>query len=96
VHRDELFLLKHGVVVDPAASADDEQRARDWPARSWQLVHAWGSGGVYPNFPDPDLEEWAPEYHGTNRDRLLRVKARYDPGGFFGGAPAGEPRPDHR
>jgi FAD/FMN-containing dehydrogenase len=90
VHRNELFLLKHGVVVDPAASADDRQRARDWLARSWQLAHPWGSGGVYPNFPDPDLEEWAPAYHGTNGDRLLRVKAKYDPGRLFGGEPAGD------
>jgi hypothetical protein len=38
---------------------------------------------VYQNFPDPDLEDWAHAYHGTNYDRLVRVKARYDPGGFF-------------
>jgi len=40
-----------------------------------------GSGGVYPNWPDPDLEGWA--YHGGNLDRLARVKREYDPYGFF-------------
>lgn len=44
-------------------------------------VHPWGSGGVYPNFPDPELADAARAYHGTNHDRLLRVNARYDPGG---------------
>ena len=58
--------------------------ARDWMARSWTLVHPWGSGGVYPNFPDPDLQDWAHAYYGTNYDRLRRVKAAYDPDGFFG------------
>jgi FAD/FMN-containing dehydrogenase len=83
VHRAELFLLKHAVVVDPDAPAVERETARDWLARSWELVRPWGSGRVYPNFPDPDLEDWAHAYYGTNYDRLARIKARYDPGGFF-------------
>jgi hypothetical protein len=46
-------------------------------------VHPWGSGGVYPNFPDPDLAGWEHAYHGDNYDRLARVKASYDPDDFF-------------
>jgi FAD/FMN-containing dehydrogenase len=42
-----------------------------------------GIWGVYPNFPDPDLQDWAHAYHGTNDDRLRRVKAAYDPDGLF-------------
>lgn len=38
---------------------------------------------MFPNFPDPDLEDWASAYFGTNLDRLLSVKARYDPGNLF-------------
>jgi FAD/FMN-containing dehydrogenase len=82
-HRDERFLLKQAVVVDPDTPATERQAARRWLARSWDLVHPWGSGGVYPNFPDPDLEDWAHAYHGTNLERLRRVKRRYDPGSFF-------------
>ena len=46
-------------------------------------MHPLGSGGVYPNFPDPDLEDWEHAYYGENYARLLRVKATYDPDGFF-------------
>jgi hypothetical protein len=46
-------------------------------------VHEWGSGGVYPNFPDTDLERWDEAYWGGNRERLLEVKASYDPDGAF-------------
>lgn len=83
-HRAERFLLKQAVVIDPAAPAVELEAARSWLRRSWAMVHPWGSGGVYPNFPDPDLEDWARAYHGTNYDRLLRVKAAYDPDGTFG------------
>jgi FAD/FMN-containing dehydrogenase len=82
-HRDERFLLKHAVVVDSDGAAHGRDAARDWLARSWLLVHPHGSGGVFPNFPDPDLTDWARAYHGANYERLARVKARYDPGNVF-------------
>ncbi|MCU7722824.1 FAD-binding oxidoreductase [Actinoplanes sp. KI2] len=75
-HRDALFLLKHSVT-------GEQDSARRWLAGSHASVHAWGTGGVYPNFPDPDLTDWATAYHGPNYPRLQRVKARYDPAGFF-------------
>jgi FAD/FMN-containing dehydrogenase len=83
VHRAERFLVQHLVMIGADAEQAERGAARDWLARSWALVHPWGSGGVYPNFPDPDVQDWARAYHGTNHDRLRRVKAAYDPGGFF-------------
>ena len=83
VHRDGLFQLKHSVSVDPEAPAVKKEDARRWIARSWGLVHPWGTGGVFPNFVDPELEGWAEAYYGINYDRLVRIKAQYDPTGFF-------------
>jgi FAD/FMN-containing dehydrogenase len=83
VHRDQLYWLKHAVVIDPAAPTAAKQAAHRWANRSWALVHRWGSGRVFPNFADPDLEGWADAYYGGNLDRLRRVKARYDPGNDF-------------
>jgi hypothetical protein len=83
VHRDELFQLKHAVTVDPVASSNQKMDAQGWVLRSWESVHPWGSGRVFQNFVDPDLKEWADAYYGTNYDRLVRVKAQYDPTGFF-------------
>ena len=87
-HRTARFLLKHAVVVDPGATASERATARAWLARSWELAHESGTGGVYPNFPDPDLDDWDAAYHGRNRERLLAVERRYDPKGVFGAAPA--------
>ena len=82
-HREERFLLKHDVAIAAGATAAERTSAGDWLARSWALVHPWGSGRVYPNFPDPDVEDWPAAYHGANLDRLARVKAAYDPGNVF-------------
>jgi FAD/FMN-containing dehydrogenase len=92
-HRDARFLLKQAVVIDPDTPAAGRQAAWSWLRTSWESVHPWGTGGVYPNFPDPDLPAWSPAYYGDNRERLLRIKAAYDPDGFFHGgeAPTQEP-----
>jgi FAD/FMN-containing dehydrogenase len=82
-HRDAMFLLKHSAAVDLHAPAGERDAAREWLARSHASVHRWGSGGVYPNFPDLDLADWSRAYHGANYASLQRVKARYDPDGFF-------------
>ena len=79
-HRAERFLLKHAVVVAPGAPDAD---ARAWLDRSWEIVHPHGSGGVYPNFPDPALEDPLRAYHGPNLERLRAVKAAYDPERVF-------------
>ncbi len=82
-HRHELFLLKHAVTVPADARDADRDRACRWLERSWELLRASAAGGVFPNFPDPDLAEWARAYHGPNHERLTRVKARYDPDNVF-------------
>ncbi|HEY1623885.1 MAG TPA: FAD-binding oxidoreductase [Streptosporangiaceae bacterium] len=71
-HRGERFLLEH-----MAGPADP------WPDRSWAIAHADGSGRVYPNFPDPALDDPAAAYHAGNYPRLSAVKHAYDPGRFF-------------
>jgi hypothetical protein len=71
-HRGERFLVDH------LADATDP-----WVDRSWLTAHADGSGRVYPNFPDPALDDWAVAYHAGNYPRLAAVKNAYDPDRFF-------------
>jgi FAD/FMN-containing dehydrogenase len=54
-----------------------------WLDKSWQVAHLDGSGRVYPNFPDPRLEDWATAYHADNLPRLEAVKRAYDPDRLF-------------
>jgi hypothetical protein len=78
-HRDERFLLKQTAFVEAA----DAAHGRGWLQRSFELARPWGSGHVYPNFPDPDLEDPSRAYYAANLPRLRRVKAAYDPEGRF-------------
>jgi len=82
-HRQELFSLKHTASVDPRAPTAARDAAQRWLTKSWQTVRPWGSRRVFPNFPDPHLADWRHAYYGANYERLLSVKATYDPGNFF-------------
>jgi FAD/FMN-containing dehydrogenase len=70
-HRTERFVLKPG--------GDDP----GWVARAYDIVHPYGSGGVYANFPDLALADPLSAYHGANLERLEAVKERYDPENVF-------------
>ena len=80
-HRDARFLLKHAAVRRPGRRRPP--RRASGSTASWTITHPFGTGGVYPNFPEDGLDPWAQEYHGPNRERLLELKRRYDPDGVF-------------
>jgi FAD/FMN-containing dehydrogenase len=86
VHRGERFLLQHLAGVRPDAAPAAKASARRWVRRSYELARPPASPGVYPNFPDPQLDDPPAAYYGTNLPRLRRIKAAYDPGMVFGGA----------
>jgi FAD/FMN-containing dehydrogenase len=79
-HRDARFLVKLGAVTAPGA---DSAPARAWLGAAYELLAPHGTGGSYPNFPDPDLEDPLRAYHGVNLERLRGVKERYDPERVF-------------
>jgi FAD/FMN-containing dehydrogenase len=83
VHRTGLFQLKHSAVAEPPGAAGAQNAAHRWVTRSWATTHPYGSGLVFPNFPDPDLGSPADCYYGSNLPRLRLLKQRYDPGGLF-------------
>jgi FAD/FMN-containing dehydrogenase len=82
-HRDELLSVEHIVIVDPAAPDADKHAAHTWVTRSWESIRRWGSGRVYPCFPDAELADWGRAYYGDNYARLRAIKATYDPRNVF-------------
>jgi FAD/FMN-containing dehydrogenase len=90
VQRDELFLLKQAATLT-TVSPQSVATARSWLKRSWQLLHPWGTGLVYPNFPDDELSDPYSSYWDSNRQRLGHVKAVYDPDNVFRSPQSVEP-----
>jgi FAD/FMN-containing dehydrogenase len=83
VHRSALFSAQF--LTGWQEKADDATIAR---CKSWlRDFHADmaedSSGGAYVNYIDAELEGWQRAYYGSNYDRLVRIKAAYDPGGLF-------------
>ncbi len=74
-HRDARFCLK-------ISSGDAE-----WVERTWARLAPLSTGGVYPNFAEPQRDPWDPAYHLGNRERLLAVRAAYDPTGLWSASP---------
>jgi FAD/FMN-containing dehydrogenase len=73
-HRAEAYLVDNTVVTRA-----DVQGARLRLDRSWATIAPFGTGRVYPNFPDPDRPLPATAYHGGNLERLRRIHAAADP-----------------
>jgi hypothetical protein len=49
-----------------------------WVGWSWDITHADGSGRVYPNVADPDLDDWSPRTAGDNLPRLIAAERVWD------------------
>jgi FAD/FMN-containing dehydrogenase len=82
-HRTALFQIGHHGIVTFHADQDQRVAALEWSARSWQTVHPWATGRVYPNYPDRGLVDWPTAYYGENLPRLQRIRSHYDPGDLF-------------
>jgi len=81
-------MAKKHITVEVIAEGDERFLLKmtgppDWLGEAWRVTRGFGSGGVYPNFPDPALENALTAYHGTNLPRLRQVKAAYDPDNVF-------------
>jgi hypothetical protein len=74
-HRDARFLLKQSATVAPG------DRPSGWLDGSAALTSKYGTGGAYPNFPEPGRPDTA--FWGLNTARRQAVRTAYDPDGVF-------------
>ena len=56
---------------------------RHWLRGFHAAMEPYASGFAYQNYIDPELDGWRDAYYGANWDRLVAVKAKYDPHDFF-------------
>ncbi|WP_405526917.1 FAD-binding oxidoreductase [Streptomyces avidinii] len=83
VHRDALSLVSMDTSwSEQDAPATVEANLR-WLAELREAMAPYAGEGAYQNFIDPDLPDWRTAYYGANYPRLIEIKKRVDPDGFF-------------
>ncbi|HKO15584.1 MAG TPA: FAD-binding oxidoreductase [Gemmatimonadaceae bacterium] len=79
-HRDAQLLMNvHGRWADPAK----DELCIAWARALFQAAAPYATGGVYVNFLTQEEEARVRAAYGTNYDRLVALKNRYDPANLF-------------
>jgi FAD/FMN-containing dehydrogenase len=79
-HRDGQFVMNvHGRWVDPAK--DDQ--CIGWARDLFRAAAPFATGAVYVNFLTQEEEDRVRAAYGSNYDRLVQLKGRYDPKNLF-------------
>jgi hypothetical protein len=69
-----------GVDPDPA----NKERITSWAKEYWEALHPFGAGGGYVNFMmEGEGEDRIRATYEGNFDKLVQIKAKYDPDNFF-------------
>jgi hypothetical protein len=83
VHRGALFSAQFLTGWPEKADGATIARCQSWLRDFHADMARDSSGGAYVNYIDAELEGWKRAYYGSNYDRLVRIKAAYDPDGLF-------------
>ncbi|MFN2628707.1 MAG: FAD-binding oxidoreductase [Gaiellaceae bacterium] len=78
VHRNALFSAQYLAYWRGGGAA-----ALAWIRGFYAAMRPHVSGFAYQNYIDPDLAHWQHAYYGSNYARLVQIKKRHDPDGFF-------------
>jgi len=68
-----------GVDPDPA----NAQKITTWCKDYWEALHPFSAGGAYVNFMMDEGQERVQATYRDNYQRLVEIKAKYDPTNFF-------------
>ncbi|MEU7551362.1 FAD-binding oxidoreductase [Streptomyces sp. NPDC044571] len=83
VHRDALGLVSLDTSWAEHDSPATVEANLRWLAGLREAMAPYTGDGAYQNFIDPDLPDWRTAYYGANYPRLVEIKKRVDPDGFF-------------
>jgi FAD/FMN-containing dehydrogenase len=83
VHRRQRFHCAYLSFWGASDPADMATACTQWVRDIHAAMRPYASGFAYQNYIDPELADWEHAYFGANRERLKKIKRRYDPGNRF-------------
>jgi hypothetical protein len=83
VHRDALFLASFSVGWPSETPSNETHTELEWLDLTFDAFLPYSIAESYQNFIDPALTDWQTAYYGENLERLLSIKAVYDPTDLF-------------
>jgi hypothetical protein len=79
-HRDATYVMNvHG----RWDNASDDDKCMDWARTLYRETAPYATGGVYVNFLTDDESERIKAAYGTNFEKLVAIKKKYDPNNLF-------------
>lgn len=79
-HRDAAFVVNvHGRWDNPA----NDTKCIGWARELFQAAAPFATGGVYVNFMTQEEQDRVRSAYGSNYDRLVTLKKKYDPNNLF-------------
>lgn len=79
-HRDVLFNFR---VFFSSTNVKDVVPSKNWTNRLLKNLQMLDSGETYQNYPDRELKDYLKRYYGDNLGRLMEIKKKWDPNGYF-------------
>ena len=83
VHRDAELMFKFETSWTDSDTARDTEEGVEWLAGFYAAIRPHVNSTAYVNFCNPELEDWARAYYGSNLERLVEVKNEWDPDNAF-------------
>ena len=82
VHRDKLACIQATYSWSRYSEASQIAGGQEW--LTWLGANVFEPrSGAYQNYIDPTLADWKRAYYGSNLERLVKVKRKYDPDDRF-------------
>ena len=83
VHRNALFSMQYLAFWNRGARSAVVRANRTWIRDFHRSMRPYVSGAAYQNYIDPELRGWKRACYGSNYERLVAIKRKYDPTNAF-------------
>jgi FAD/FMN-containing dehydrogenase len=82
-YADRFFPGTDLVIMPMWSDPAEPEKHMQWADELWSAMQPFSSGGVYVNYLGNEGEERVKAAYGTNYERLVALKNRYDPMNLF-------------